>query len=725
MSDPLSVTAEQERDLKIARGLIEAGIAIFAAPPCKGPHCKIDGHSGEKGQYDFPKNWQLTIPAIVNLERWRPGWALAMVGGRVADVLDVDTYNGGDISLAELRSAGHMPRVFGEATSASGGSHFIISATGEPECNGFMPGLDLQSGTKQPNSQGGHSRAFAWIAPTVRPSKVTGELTPYRWVREPDTDALLEWIRTDGESSDESVQGVIDRVRAYRATKNKPRQAVTECPDDPFISPSRAFDQLFDAATGGGDGRRTFTGEQMEAFIAPALAALREAPIGSIEERGMAATLAVEHFVPAFLTAEAAYERVTQALRHTAYDGRTWTSDKFLARLDGRRPVLGSWKAEAREGHVPALTSGATPHVPHVPPTTDAVDALIAEMLHPAAIISRPPPEPLILGLYNLDSESWIIGKPGCKKSFVVLDQVAHVANGRPWQGLPVTRTRCVMIVAEGAGGLGARMRAWEEAYGPMGDEVYVLPRPVQSGAPQAWAVLVEACRRLRPGFVVVDTQARVTVGLEENNATDMGIFISAIGAIREATGACVLTVHHTGRTGGDARGSSAIDGAQSTELTVETDGLVGRLRTTKQKDMEEAPDMPLSFRVVDLGVDERGNPLSSLVLNAEPGAFDRLAGQEEPEEWEVGHGPAQVQLLKVLRDQGGTIGLTKAEARMAMVQRFHGGEVKALAKTTFYTAWTKVLEKCTAEGEAVVTGVGGAKFAVNTLALEVMVAHQ
>ena len=35
----------------------------------------------------------------------------------------------------------------------------------------------------------------------------------------------------------------------------------------------------------------------------------------------------------------------------------------------------------------------------------------------------------------------------------------------------------------------------------------------------------------------------------------------------------CVLTVHHTGRSGGDARGSSAIDGAQTTELKVNPKG--------------------------------------------------------------------------------------------------------------------------------------------------------
>src|SRR6185369_12613717 len=139
-------------------------------------------------------------------------------------------------------------------------------------------------------------------------------------------------------------------------------------------------------------------------------------------------------------------------------------------------------------------------------------------------------------------------------------------ANGREWQGLKVTQASVVMIVAEGAGGMSNRVKAWEQEHGPMGDDVRLLPRPVQAKDLKAWMVLVEACRRLQPGMVVIDTQARVTVGLEENSATEIGIYVEAVRATREATGACVLTVHHTGRKGGDARGSSAIDGAQHTE---------------------------------------------------------------------------------------------------------------------------------------------------------------
>src|ERR1044072_6425954 len=96
-----------------------------------------------------------------------------------------------------------------------------------------------------------------------------------------------------------------------------------------------------------------------------------------------------------------------------------------------------------------------------------------------------------IQGLLTLDSESWVIGAPGSKKSFVVLDQALHVAEGQPWIGLKTTRGMVVMIVAEGSGGLGARVKAWEAENGrALPADVKVLPRPVQAADLQAWAVL-------------------------------------------------------------------------------------------------------------------------------------------------------------------------------------------------------------------------------------------
>lgn len=358
------------------------------------------------------------------------------------------------------------------------------------------------------------------------------------------------------------------------------------------------------------------------------------------------------------------------------------------------------------------------------PDGTDPVEALLAEMLQPGEIVNRPPPRYMIHGYLQFDSESWIIGPPGSMKSFIVLDMAARVARGEPWQGRRTNPADVVMIVAEGAGGVGKRIKAWEKRNGAIGEgRMFILPRPVQAGQPGAWAVLVEACRRLaasarergRGTFVILDTQARVTVGLKENDATDMGVFVGALSAIREATGACVLPVHHTGRAGGDARGSSAIDGAQTTELKVMPGKgkLAAKLIVEKQKDIEEIEPMRLGFEVVDVGQDEDGMPLTSLVLADQ----DSLAFKLAWEEAEAGQGETASEaplkdrvtldswierrreprgqapvnewwIVQAMVDTAETLGLTQADVK-GIVEEKRG----TIDKQTFKRAWQKVTE--------------------------------
>lgn len=678
MAEP---TSEQRKALEIAAAMIDAGIPVFAAAPCRGVLCGRKGHADGKTEYDLPPKWQLTVPSRVWLDRWEPGWALGAVGGHVADFLDEDPRHGGSASVQTLKDAGQMPRVFGVQETPSGGYHYVISPLGEREANKVMPGLDYQGGAPD-----GKGRAFVWIAPTVKRSKAPGaggELRPYVWLQEPDLAYLAEF-----EGSDDTIEGLRDRIlsckiRTDRIDRERPEQ-------------------------------REFTEEEAQRFCGITLSRLEAAELGGIEDAANSAAVQLSHFVPEFWTEAFAFDVLSASLSRTAYDPdgpSSWTAEKFhdvIAGVDGRAPD--DWEAVRRPESVA-----------DVMPELDAVDALLAEMLKPADVIKRLPPQPLIEGLLNLDSESWIIGAPGSKKSFVALDFAGHVARGLPWQGMDVTSARVVIVVAEGAGGLGPRIAAWERTYGSMGDDVWILPRPVQAADLKAWAVLREACRRIDPGLVVIDTQARVTVGLEENSAKEMGVYIEAIRSIREATGACVLSVHHTGRQGGDARGSSAIDGAQHTELKVKAEGLRGVLITEKQKDMEPAADVPLIFEVLEVGRDKKNRPITSLALVAD--GFRRAAGEERPEveEWEVGHGDAQVKLIKVLRDQGGSKGLTKAEARAAVVERFYGQDPKRLAKQTWYTAWTKVLEKCGPDGSAVVVNAGGARWMLDPVAFEAM----
>ncbi|MGK5738895.1 AAA family ATPase [Micromonospora sp. URMC 103] len=655
-------TDEQARALDIARQLIRAGIPVFAAAP----------NSSRPGEYHLPKGWEATRPDEALLDRWRPGWALAAVGGHAADFLDVDPRNGGEASEAEVRAAGHWPRSFGRQATPSGGTHDLISVTGLRKATDFMPGLDLQAGTPE----GG--RGFVYIAPTERRSKVTGELVAYRWTQEPDLEALEEW-----RGSDSSTEGLVARVHAAKARRSAPsvlaqRQEVDLA--DPFFTASSASQ----------GGERAFTQAQAQDFVRPYLVELQAARIGGIEEAANRAAVTLSHFVPTFWTADEAFRLLTDALGHTAYDpehqASTWTAEKFIPVLDGTRPPLDPWKAVRRAELPPGGQEEAKP---------DRVAALLEKMLDPDALECRPRPRPLVRGLVNLESLTWIIGEPGSFKSFVALDLAAHVGAGLPWRGREVTRGRVLYVAAEGASGMTLRMRAWRKVYGATPD-VLTLPEPVQASDPQAWAALVEACRELGPVLVVIDTQARNTVGMEENDNTAMGVFIERLEELKRATGACVLVVHHTGRNGGDARGASAIDGAQDTELKVirakPRSTLAAKVSVEKQKDGEDGWSLPITLQKVDLGTDpESGEELGTLTL--EPfDAFNLAQAVEDAPDWRANLTDNQRDVMEAMLEHSDEDGATRAQALQWVKAHREHLDQPAMTPTSFDSA-TKALK--------------------------------
>jgi hypothetical protein len=136
------------------------------------------------------------------------------------------------------------------------------------------------------------------------------------------------------------------------------------------------------------------------------------------------------------------------------------------------------------------------------------------------------------------------------------------------------------------------------------------------------WMVLIELCRRQRPALIVIDTQARVTVGIEENSNTEMGRVVQRMEELRMASGACVLLVHHSGNDGDRGRGATAVKGALQTELGVERKGkglcdTTITLKTGKQKDDEELGDIVFGLHQVALRGEFKtdGSPVTSIVL--------------------------------------------------------------------------------------------------------------
>lgn len=342
--------------------------------------------------------------------------------------------------------------------------------------------------------------------------------------------------------------------------------------------------------------------------------------------------------------------------------------------LVAREVLAQTVRAEARRRVAAAAAAGHA----------ESVARLRAALLDPADLDSLPELDPLVSGWLVKDSVARISGAPGSGKSFVVMDLAGCIGTGTEWQGHEVAQGNVVVLVAEGVRGIAKRRRAWEKAYGRAMTGVKFLPLPVQATEPE-WDAFVRVMEEIKPVLVVLDTQARVTVGVDENSATEMGVFVHAVERLRLATGACVLLVHHTSADSDRARGSTAVNGAVQTELVVRRTRNEVTIVNTKQKDDAAQPDLRLAMIQIDLGMRD-GEPVNSVVLRPSIG----LSGGEDMD--------APGLLCAVMKEvfsqaRGGTKGEVKS---VVLVER------RLMSKAAFYRAWNRLM------GEGIIALIEG-----------------
>ena len=360
--------------------------------------------------------------------------------------------------------------------------------------------------------------------------------------------------------------------------------------------------------------------------------------------------------------------------------------------VDARAMAIEQWLATSDPGEVEFVEPVVAGAGPPVVDDGSPLARMRREFVTARAMGQRPAPVPIVSGLLFQNTLAWMIGKSGSFKSFVALDIAAHVADDKPWAGRRVWGGPVVYVVAEGAGGMPLRVRAWESVNGEISDRLVMLPHAVQIIG-QHWPTLIEACAEIRPVLVVIDTQARSTAGVNENDNSEMGTVIDALDRLRRATRACVMPVHHIGRAGEDARGASAIDGAQDTELKVARKGGPKDLRavitTDKQKDAADTGEIEIAAQVIDLGADPlTGEPLTSLVTT--PDLFsDPFPGAPWRNEQDMTTNAGLI--LAVLRELFSESGGTKAEVRAAVKER--GLRGAKWINNSFGGAWDRLLQ--------------------------------
>ncbi|WP_321839698.1 AAA family ATPase [Paraburkholderia bannensis] len=243
-----------------------------------------------------------------------------------------------------------------------------------------------------------------------------------------------------------------------------------------------------------------------------------------------------------------------------------------------------------------------------------------------ADLCNAPPLRSLIRGVLPANSFAAMFGPSRCGKTFLALDMSVAIAEGAPtWFGRRVTAAPVVYVALEGEAGLRKRVMAWaEHNHRQLPERLNFITQPLDLRQDDDIADLAIAIVESggRDGLLVIDTLNRAARGADENSSRDMGELIVACEEVRRRTGWTVLLIAHTGKDSAKGlRGHSSLFAALDAAIEVtHTDG--GReWSVAKSKDDEDGERFPFTLRVVDLGDDEEGEPVTSCIVVPDRGA--------------------------------------------------------------------------------------------------------
>jgi len=289
---------------------------------------------------------------------------------------------------------------------------------------------------------------------------------------------------------------------------------------------------------------------------------------------------------------------------------------------------------------------------------------------------SLPPPEPLIDGVLFRDTIAVLDGGPGSFKSFVAIDMALSIASGVDWHECPVRQGPVLYVCAEGASGMGKRIKAWELVHNQQAPEcTYCVPETVNFLDPGAVEQLCELIRGLPepPVFAAIDTLARSMPGGEENTSKDMGLAVAAMDAVRrEANGATVMVLHHVNRAQGTIRGHSSLLGAVDTELKATKTGMNLTLSCEKQKDTAEFKPIVLVAQEVTLPDGETSLAFIPAQSGISHQSLTRHRVLELLEEYFNERGATFTELVKVCKEHG----ISESTVRRALNELTETGSV-------------------------------------------------
>jgi hypothetical protein len=228
----------------------------------------------------------------------------------------------------------------------------------------------------------------------------------------------------------------------------------------------------------------------------------------------------------------------------------------------------------------------------------------------------------LVKGLLQSTGLAVVWGAPKCGKSFWTFDVFMHVALNRAYRGHRVTSGPVVYCALEGKQGFVNRIAAFrqDKLSEAEADPPFYLMAARLSLVRDHGAFIKEIGNQLgdqKPIAVCIDTLNRSLDGSESSDE-DMAAYVHAADAIRDAFGCLLVIVHHCGHNGERPRGHSSLMGAPDIQIAVRrdaADNIVTELELAK--DNEVGLQFFSHLKVVEIGTDQDGDPITSCVIEA------------------------------------------------------------------------------------------------------------
>ena len=235
-------------------------------------------------------------------------------------------------------------------------------------------------------------------------------------------------------------------------------------------------------------------------------------------------------------------------------------------------------------------------------------------------------PDEIVEGLLTAGAGSLVYGDSNSGKTFAVVDMACAVARGVPWLGRRTERGLVVYLAAEGPASVRARLQAYQQHHGVKVPNFAIVQSSIDLFDSDVDALkIIKLVKQLerqtgqKCRLIVGDTLARLSAGANENAGSDMGLVVRRFDAVREATGAHFLLIHHCGKNAASgARGWSGLRAAVDTEVEI-TDTPAGKcMEITKQRDIPGKGNR-IGFRldVVTLGITKWGEAATSCIVQA------------------------------------------------------------------------------------------------------------